>query len=249
MASSSEASPFGDEYLDWKRWPSEGFGHYTRDDAKYFAAETGIVDGANLRVLEVGYGNGALLGWLKASGATVYGVEANPRLVAEATRFLGDERAFTGVDAEQLTRLAGTLTHIIAFDVLEHVPQQALGQMLASLGVLLAPTGRIIARFPNGDSPFGRIHQHGDPTHVTTIGRAKLDYFARRAGLAVSVLRSPALPHQAHGVVRGARRLMLQAARALIERVVGVLYFGGQRVPLEPNYVAVLTKAPAAAAP
>jgi 2-polyprenyl-3-methyl-5-hydroxy-6-metoxy-1,4-benzoquinol methylase len=241
MASSSDLQQFGDEYLDWKEWPAETFGSFSTEAAEYYAAEIGIADGSGLRVLEIGFGNGSLLAWLKARGADVFGVEANPRLVEEATKLLGAERAFNDLAAAPLQRLQGTFTHVLAIDVFEHVPQETLGSLLAQLAAMLSSGGRIIARFPNGDSPFGRIHQHGDPTHVTTLGRAKVGYFARRAGLEVVCLRAPKLSG-ARGIWRGLRRHLLLATRGVIERVIGLLYFSGQRVPLDPNYVVVLAR-------
>src|SRR5262249_17341072 len=156
---------FGDLYLDWKNWSSESFGQFNAEEAAYYAAETGIAAEASRRVLEIGFGNGPMLGWLRGTGAEVFGVEPNPHLVTLARKLLGDDHACGELSDPALRRLAGSFTHVIAIDVLEHVPQESLGRMLAEMGALLAPEGRIIARFPNGDSPFGRIHQHGDPTH------------------------------------------------------------------------------------
>jgi len=242
MNETTGAAKYGEEYLAWKDWEAQGFGRFENDDARYFAAETAIEKGAAVRVLELGFGNGAFLGWLKSMGAEVFGVEANPRLVECARGMLGADRAFTELNADELQRRAGSFTHVVAFDVLEHVPQDAMAALLAQLGALLTPDGRIIARFPNGDSPFGRIHQHGDPTHVTTIGRSKLEFFAGRAGLRVLEMRNPAIPTRGAGLPLRLRLFILRALRSVFERVIGVLYYGGQRVAMHPNYVAVLAK-------
>ena len=232
---------YGGEYLDWKGWDAAPFGSFDAEAAHYFAAETGIRDGRGRCVLELGFGNGGCLAWLKSTGAEVYGTEINPPLLEAARGLLGAERVFADLDAPPLAALIGTFTHVLAFDVFEHVPQEALGPLLARLGNLLKPDGRIIARFPNGDSPFGRIHQHGDPTHLTTIGHAKLEYFARRAGLAVVEMRAPALPAYGFGA-RALRRRVLRSVRAVVDRAIGLLYFGGRRIALDPNYVAVLRR-------
>ncbi len=233
---------FGDEYLDWKDWQGAAFGQFDAALANYFAAETGIRDGRGVMLLEVGFGNGALLGWARSTGAEVFGVEVNPHLVMAARTLLGEAHAVEHLGARPLVERAGQFTHVLAIDVLEHIPQEALGPTLAQMAALLAPAGRIIARFPNGDSPFGRIHQHGDPTHVTTLGRAKLEYFARRAGLEIETLRAPALPRSGVGLRTAMRRAALLAGRAVVELVIGLLYFSGRRLPLDPNYVAVLRK-------
>src|SRR5262245_56100464 len=115
----TRTQPYGDEYLDWKQWPEHRFGACDALLANYFAAETGIADGRGLKVLELGFGNGALLGWLARSGAEVYGVEANPRLVEQARSLLGEGQVFADLGAPPLAQRAGSFTHVIAIDVLE----------------------------------------------------------------------------------------------------------------------------------
>jgi 2-polyprenyl-3-methyl-5-hydroxy-6-metoxy-1,4-benzoquinol methylase len=229
-------------YADWKEWEPEHFGQYSPTDAQYFVAEFGLRAPSAARALEIGFGNGSVLAWLHAIGADTYGVEANPLLVERATRLLGDGRAFNDLDAAALAALAGTFTHVIALDVIEHVPLDELPGMLSRIRELLAPGGRAVLRFPNGDSPFGRINQHGDPTHVTTLGSARVAYLAERAGLEPGLIRASALPIRGVGFVRGCRRLMIHVTRAFIEYAVSQLYFGGRRIPLDPNYTAVLCR-------
>ena len=233
---------FDAAYADWKEWEPGRFGHYSAVDAQYFAAEFGLRAPSEARVLEIGFGNGSALAWLHAMGADTYGVEANPLLVERAARLLGVGRAFDNLDDVALAMLAGTFTHIIALDVIEHVPLGELPGMLSRIRELLVPGGTAVLRFPNGDSPFGRINQHGDPTHVTTLGSARVAYLAEHAGLQPEIIRAPALPIRGAGFVRGCRRFMIRATRALIEYGVSQLYFGGRRVPLDPNYTAVLRR-------
>jgi len=233
---------FNSDYVTWKNWEADQFGRFSLLDARYFALETGIRAVPQARVLEIGFGNGAFLGWLHNQGIEVYAVEANPALVAQATRLLGGGRAFAALEAAELTPFAGTFSHVIAFDVMEHVPLENVVPMLTRIRELLRPGGRCVLRFPNGDSPFGRINQHGDPTHVTTLGAERIAFLARRAVLEVQAVRAPALPCHGVGLLRGARRLGILVSRGIIERVVGTLYFGGRRIPMDPNYTAVLRR-------
>lgn len=233
---------FDAAYADWKEWESGQFGQYSAVDAQYFAAEFGIRVPSEARVLEIGFGNGSALAWLHAVGADTYGLEANPLLVERAGRLLGLGRAFNDINDPMLTALAGTFTHVIALDVVEHVPLNDLPGMLSRIRELLAPGGAAVLRFPNGDSPFGRITQHGDPTHVTTLGGARMAFLAERAGLHPELIRAPALPIRGAGLARGCRRLMIHVARALIEYGVSQIYFGGRRIPLDRNYTAVLRR-------
>jgi 2-polyprenyl-3-methyl-5-hydroxy-6-metoxy-1,4-benzoquinol methylase len=241
-AAAALPTAFDTGYVQWKSWESADFGRYSPLDARYYSAELGIRTPAAARVLEIGFGNGSVLAWLRDTGADTFGIEANPVLVARASELLGPGRVFLDLQDAMLSRMCGTFTHVIALDVLEHVPMDGLPEMLARIANLLAPAGLAVLRFPNGDSPFGRIYQHGDPTHITTLGSTRIAYFARRAGLEVVAVRSPALPVRGVGLIRGFRRLAIRGARHIVEYVVGQLYFGGQSIPFDPNYTAVLRR-------
>lgn len=227
-------------YIDWKHWEGSAFGTFTIDEARYFAAETELESNPAPRVLEIGFGNGNFLGWAKSIGGEVFGVEPNPVLIARANSFFGTGCAFDSLQNVPMPRLKGYITHVVAFDVIEHIAWDKLCVTLTHIRELLAPDGRLIVRFPNGDSPFGRVTQHGDPTHVTTLGRQKLEYLARGAGLEVAEIRSPALPIMGRGLITALRRTLLKIARYMIERPISLLYFGGRRIPLDSNYVAIL---------
>jgi 2-polyprenyl-3-methyl-5-hydroxy-6-metoxy-1,4-benzoquinol methylase len=229
-----------ERYIDWKGWRNDSFGTFAANDANYFAVETSVVSNPAVRVLEVGFGNGAFFGWAHSLGVEIWGVEISPDLVDRANAFLGSQRAFADLYDPELTAVSGGFSHIVAFDVVEHIPQDALPAFLARLRELLAKDGQIVLRFPNGDSPFGRVHQHGDPTHVTTLGGGKIRFLAMQAGLRVKELRAPRNPLAGAGVARSVLRAGKAMARSFIERVVAHLYFGGHVTPFDPNYTAVL---------
>lgn len=234
---------FDADYAQWKSWETASFGAYSPVDAAYYAEEFQTLKPAGRRVLEIGFGNGSVLGWLRDRGAEPYGVEANPVLVERAQRLLGPDRAFQDLTGEPLSALAGTFDHVIALDVLEHVPMSDLSPMLARIRDLLSPGGHAIFRFPNGESPFGRINQHGDPTHVTILGGERVGYFARRVGLEVQAVRAMALPVRGVGLARGLRRTLIHCARGVIGPIVAQVYLGGRKIPLDPNCVVVLRAA------
>jgi len=89
----------------------------------------------------------------KKLGADVWGVESNPALVKRAIGLVGNERVFDDIGDRSLDDQAGTFTHIVAFDVLEHLSQDRIPALLARMRQLLAINGRIILRFPNGEAP------------------------------------------------------------------------------------------------
>jgi SAM-dependent methyltransferase len=229
-------------YVDWKQWSVEDFGHYDDLDAGYFRAEVGLQDyGGPTRVLELGFGNGAFLAWAEDQGADTYGVEANPFLVDRGRELLGVERAHTDLSATTIQAHKGSFTHIVAFDVLEHIEQRNYPALFAGFAELLCAGGVCVLRYPNGDSPFGRRVQHGDHTHLTTIGSDKLRYFAGRAGFEIVAIRAPALPLRGMGMRRGLKRALVLAVRFGLETLIGIAYFG-KRLPLDQNATAVLRR-------
>jgi SAM-dependent methyltransferase len=239
ISPSAASGTQGSAYLTWKDWASDDFGRCDALDAAYFGAEVPLSPAA--RVLELGFGNGAFLAWSRTMGAETFAVEANPQLVARAQALLGDARAFMTIHASELDAHRGTFDHIVAFDVLEHIPLLEYPKLFRRFAELLIPGGRCTLRFPNGDSPFGRAAQHGDPTHVTTIGSDLLSYFAIDAGLEVEAIRAPALPTRKVGLRRALRRHLLLSLRFALESVIGHAYFG-RRVSLDQNSVAVITR-------
>jgi SAM-dependent methyltransferase len=232
-----------DRYIEWKDWRDDSFGRYDPLLASYYAAETGIRAVSGVRVLEVGFGNGSFIGWARDLGAEVFGVELNPTLVDRARALVGNDRAFHDLNDECLTGRAESFSLIVAFDVIEHIPQDELPRFFGQLRSLLASDGRLILRFPNGDSPFGRIYQHSDTTHMTTLGSQKVHFLARQAGLSVESIRAPSLPLAGNGIERAVKRGLLRFGRRIVEHVVGYLYYGGRVIPLDPNYVAILVRA------
>jgi SAM-dependent methyltransferase len=233
----------GDAYIEWKDWDDATFGKFTDLDKVYFAAETSIMAQSPPRLLEIGFGNGSFLGWIKSLGGEIFGVETNARLNARARDFFGSDCFFEDLRDPRLNRFEGHFTHIVAFDVIEHISIEHLPALLERIRDLLATDGRLILRFPNGDSPFGRMIQHGDPTHVTTMGQFKLVYLARNAGLRVVEIRAPALPLRGVGLVSLIKRAGVKLGRYFVARLLSILYYGGKRISLETNYVAILVRA------
>jgi len=109
------------------------------------------------------------------------GIEVIPDLVQ-----LAQDSGYQAISSEQTADLlANSFDLVVAFDVLEHIPQDDLPNLLSLIFQKLRPGGLFIARFPNGDSPLGLPFQYGDMTHVTVIGSGKLRYLAQQAKMNV----------------------------------------------------------------
>lgn len=202
-------------YLDWKNWDAARFGQSGVEEQAYFAkllALAGPLPGKD--VCEVGFGNGALLAYLGARGYRASGVELQQELVTRANA--------NGIEA--VTDIAGfppqqRFDLILLIDVIEHIDQREIPAFLATMKARLTPAGKIIARFPNGDSPFGLKNQNGDVTHITVIGSKKLGYLARRAGLAVDYLGGEPLPIRGGSLTKQIKKALSIPLRFLLRKL------------------------------
>jgi SAM-dependent methyltransferase len=228
-------------YAEWKRW--DGAFAATDKEARYFAAEFRDIPLRDRRVLEIGFGNGSFLAWAKGEGADVAGIEINAEM-RDAARKSG----FVAFDASlaELASRDARYDLIVAFDVLEHWDANELAENFRAVRTLLAEGGLFVSRFPNGQSPFGRVYQHGDFSHKSTLSTYKIEYLAGISGLDIVRIANPCRVASRASLFGSLRQWWLARKRRHIERTIARLY-GIRRLPLDPNLVAVLRK-PAGAA-
>ena len=224
-------------YQDWKDW--KDFGAFTPSQARYFARELAMLGPLRgRRILEVGFGNGAFLHFARQAGAELVGTEVIPELI-EAARKAGFQVHEDGTLFDD-RRLAGSFDAVVAFDVIEHIEMKELPGFFGAVNGLLKPGGAFIARFPNGDSPFGRRYQHGDLTHKTVIGAGMVTHLAAMSGFQVTAVRNPRIEFLGNPLVAGAQ-LLQRGLRSLVEMSLGYLFFS-RRVPMDQNLLAHLVK-------
>jgi cyclopropane fatty-acyl-phospholipid synthase-like methyltransferase len=231
-------------YSDWKEWREETFGICTAVAAHYFHAEfrrSGIEFSSGDILLELGFGNGELAAWAARQDLSYLGTELNPRLL-ELARLQGFEVFPATLDLQSIVR-GRPIRCVVAFDVLEHLTVSDIAALFQSVSSTLAPGGYFLARFPSGDSPFARSIQYGDFTHQTVIGSSAVVQLARTCGLNVVQLRAPILPIWGLGARVAARRFALRAARAVIGRVVNLVYHDNCPRVVEPTMLIVLQRA------
>lgn len=224
-------------YQDWKDW--KDFGALTPSKARYFARELAVLKPLKAkRILEIGFGNGSFLRFAQERGGEVQGTEVIPALLQAArdAGFSASEGAALFGDARQ----AGSFDAVVAFDVIEHIGMDELPGFFAAVNGLLKPGGVFVARFPNGDSPFGRRYQHGDLTHKTVIGAGMVTHLAAMSGFHVQTVRNPRTEYLSNPLLAGAQ-LLQRGLRSLVEMGLGYLFFS-RRVPMDQNLLAQLVK-------
>ena len=231
---------YGKSYLEWKGWDEDTFAKVGSLDAIYFDAELSrarFKPAGNIEILEIGFGNGSFLAYAKSKGWNAVGTEVNDFLVEMATR-----RGLNAIHANDLNTLTeGAFDLVVAFDVLEHIPQDHLLEFVRSLAKTLRPGGLLLARFPNADSPFGLLNQNGDMTHLTAIGLGKVRYLSRELDMNLVFFGGQAVPVICGKAVRSLRRLAGVALFKVVDSFVNKVFFPNDPIAFcSSNVVMVL---------
>lgn len=235
-ASQADSRTVYQNYDQWKGWDTDRFMSLSDPVRAYYRSEFAGMPIAGEKVLEVGFGQGSLLAWLKEQGAEVYGTE-----LSEQGKALAQARGIVVLspDLQDADNMAGAFGMIVAFDVLEHLTLAEIRSLLEKAATLLRDGGYFVARFPNGGSPFARALQHGDITHVSTLTVSKINQIM--LDIPLHLARSGEPRAYFHGglhkrVAKRARNL----ARSGFERMISMLY--GITDPLSANLILVLQK-------
>lgn len=232
-------------YQQFKGWHADVFGQFRPHEAAYFSfscSKAARCDAErsekSQRLLEIGFGNGAFLGWAREQGYEVYGVELQPHCLA-AARAAGFTACESLVELKQLLGLR-LCDGVVMFDVLEHIPTNGLLQFMKEIRQVMRPGGWVALRFPNGDSPFGRLNQHGDLTHGCTLGSVAIQQLAEMTGFRIHTIACQPFPIAGNTWVRALTHICLMGLRAIFELPIQALmnlYYPGKLAwfPLHPN--------------
>lgn len=222
-------------YEDWKAW--HDLFSYTSDNADYFAGEMRGLAVENADLLEIGFGSGDFLQWAIDRGARVAATEINPVLLAAA-----ESRGIELLDdrLEQAAVAASArFDTIVAFDVFEHLTIDEISAGLMSVERMLKPGGHFVLRFPNAQSPFGLVAQHGDPTHRSYLSLSVFEQLIQPGNLEVARYGHVFRPRGRTLVALLVRRFRY-LCQDVISRMLDFVY--ATRVPWEPVVVLVLRR-------
>ncbi|MEM9060200.1 MAG: class I SAM-dependent methyltransferase [Pseudomonadota bacterium] len=237
----TDAREMVDEYRDWKAWDRDSFAKLPPEVRRYYEVELRTADawGDGLSVLEIGFGNGGFAAFCRDQGWTYSGTEIDPELVERAT----SEGFDVSLAEPDLVKLFGDRKFdvIAAFDVMEHLTLDENIAFLKQARALMAPEGRLVARFPSGDSPFSFGMQNGDMTHRSHIGSGIVRQLCIASGMRPRQIRGPVYPVTGLGLKRGLRRGLIAALRAPVRRFVQIVFMDNQPRVIDPNMVVVLS--------
>ncbi len=217
-------------YSEWKGWLNEvPFGELQESEREKFRMQ---LDSCSIlykqiNALELGFGNGSFMRFLKDNGSVVEGIEVQEALIDAAKRF--GFPAHNSLD--KITQSPYDL--IVAFDVLEHLTLPQLKDLFMHADRLLKPDGVMLFRFPNADSFAGMGAQNGDFTHITSIGQQKLQQLVGPAGFRIDRFDSEVIYP---------RRVILDAARSIFRMIFMKLVGVGNPYFFATNIVTVVKR-------
>ncbi len=128
---------------DWNKKENAGDGI-----VKDFTERAGNPSGK--KILDVGFGNGAIVAAFARAGATVSGIEVNEHLYkigVELTKPYGDKVSLELYDGEHFPYPDQTFDYVYSTSVIEHVTYPI--QVLREIHRVLKPGGRFYIAFPN----------------------------------------------------------------------------------------------------
>ncbi|MEK7476867.1 MAG: class I SAM-dependent methyltransferase [Candidatus Coatesbacteria bacterium] len=134
-----------------------------------------------VRVLDAGCGEGALLAFLRERGFDrLAGFDLSPENVglchAQGFGFV------TEGDALKLAEVSGEYDAIFSLDLLEHLPKERAAEFLGAARGKLAPGGVLILQTPNMGYLLAAFHRYSDLTHQWGVTEVSVRVLLRAAG-------------------------------------------------------------------
>ena len=223
---------FYSTYIEHKSWVG---GDDPKHDAIYDRIFQLAPTGRAVSILEIGFGDGQFMRWARKNGHAVEGYELINTLVERAR--------LEGFTAFPIPVLADNHTAkfdvICAFDVIEHLDLDEFVNMLQETRKVLSTNGLYIFRFPNGASPFGRLNQHGDLTHIHSYTLESLSQVLTPLGLRVSSVLDER--YLFGSSLAKFKRRLLYFVRGFIESALDKIYYESTGVPLSPNLIVTIS--------
>jgi 2-polyprenyl-3-methyl-5-hydroxy-6-metoxy-1,4-benzoquinol methylase len=215
-------------YLEWKNWQEVKFASPDEGTIAYFDSEMRRAVGISVNeicVLEIGFGNGNFLQYARQKNWRITGTEMNLEAVGRAK-----DNGFEALHSSELMTLKGRKYDLIVmFDVLEHIDFNEAIELLKGLRTLLKADGKMLLRFPNGDSPLSLPLQNGDPTHVNYIGADKIRFMSAQSGLEVKAVFRQSRALQLSRPIQAILKLLMITFQAAVDKFVSWAFYGGAK--------------------
>lgn len=122
------------------------------------------------RILDLGCAAGALTHFFSQQGASVIGIDSEPKAIEKA-RSLFPDLQFEQADVRSLPQADHSIDKAVAGDLVEHLDEPTFNAMLRELRRVLVPGGTLSIYTPNPKHPIERLKAHDfvlaqNPTHI-----------------------------------------------------------------------------------
>lgn len=225
-------------YNLWKDWRNENFGNYSIQDSYYYDKILSFSNCENIsNVLEIGFGNGSFLGFMRTKNIDIYGVEVIEELI-DAGKINGFNVGGSIDEIENNIKFDA----IFMFDVLEHIPQDDIVTFLKKCLNRLNDDGVMIIRTPNGSSPLGLANQYGDVTHCTVVTSPKMHYWMKSLGSIVVYTGRDVYPLYDGRFFKMTSRMIRYTIQIVIEKLVRIIFAPQSSGILSANLLTICKK-------
>ena len=141
------------------------------------------------RILDLGCAAGALTHFFSEQGATVTGIDSEPKAIQKA-RSLFPGLEFKLADVAELPEPDHSADKAVAGDLVEHLDEATFLRMLQELRRVLVPNGTLSIYTPNPRHLIERLKAHNlilaqNPTHIGLRTSARLVELLEGSGFAV----------------------------------------------------------------
>jgi hypothetical protein len=132
------------------------------------------------RFFEIGYGDGAILKFVRDAGFPIAGIEVSAQLRDEACRLLGagaEPHLHLGDFLRKKFPISETPCHVIYWnDVFEHIPPDEISDYLRRIHELLVPGGQLITITPSWNTRPSDATKLNFPPRTEAVGLHLKEY-------------------------------------------------------------------------
>jgi 2-polyprenyl-3-methyl-5-hydroxy-6-metoxy-1,4-benzoquinol methylase len=219
-------------YKEWKGW--HNLFNPNAQEKILFEKEFSFLDLRGKKLLDFGFGSGALLAWAKSKGSEVVGIEIQASLIEAATQL--NIPAHTSIQ-----QIGDNNIDIVSFfDVLEHLTKQEIQELLQESHRIGRVGCTLIIRVPNCQSAAGLANQFADPTHISMLSGPIVKAFLEEANFKNILVREAQLQPSSNSLNRALRMLskpLIYAFESLYK-----LTWSIRQTPLSSNVIIVANK-------
>jgi len=192
-------------------------------------------------IVDLGCGFGRLLLALKRAGySNIRGVDLSPEQVGIAASLGLDNVACDDVISYTRQLASASVDVVFALDLLEHLPKDALLELVGEVYRVLKPGGRFVVHVPNGEAIFSGRVLYGDLTHHRAFTQMSIRQLLSMHGLSdIACFEDRPIIHGPASLVRSVAWCFIRACFAFIHAVESG---PGSRILLSQNFLATASK-------